>query len=82
VNDIVTNINSDNVLCASFGLHPGYVAGILNSVKEIDLYVLCNKHTNYAEHIEKCIAAKESTFKLLAEHDFLLTSDCDSSNLV
>ena len=33
VNNILTIINSDNVLCASFGLYPSYVAGILNSVK-------------------------------------------------
>jgi len=33
VNDIVTTMNSNNVLCASFGLFPSYVAGTLNSVK-------------------------------------------------
>ena len=44
VNDIVTTMNSNNVLCASFGLFPSYVAGILNSVKEINFYVLCDKH--------------------------------------
>ena len=49
VNDIVTNINSDNVLCVSFGLYPNYVAGILNSVKEIDFYVLCDIHIYYAK---------------------------------
>jgi len=43
VNDLVTTLNSDNVLCATFGLNPSYVAGILNSVNEIDFYVLCNK---------------------------------------
>ena len=26
VNDIVTTTNSDNVLCATFGLYPSYVA--------------------------------------------------------
>jgi len=44
VNDIVTTLNSDNVRCATFGLYPSYVAGILNPVKEINFYVLCNKH--------------------------------------
>ena len=43
LNNIVTIINSDNVLCGSYRLQ-SYVAGILNSVKEIYLYVLCNKH--------------------------------------
>ena len=52
VNDIVTTINTDNVLCGSFGLYPSYVAGILNSVKEIHFYVLCNKQVNYAYYIE------------------------------
>jgi len=33
-----TTINSNNVLCASFGLFPSYVAGILNSIKEINFY--------------------------------------------
>jgi len=35
VNDIVTTMNSDQVLCGSFGLYPNYAAGILKSVKEI-----------------------------------------------
>jgi hypothetical protein len=43
VNDIVTTMNSNNVLCASFELFPSYVAGILNSVKEINFYALCSK---------------------------------------
>jgi len=51
VNYIVTTINSDNVLCASFGLYPSYVAGILNSVKEINFYVLCDKYKNCAKYI-------------------------------
>ena len=34
VNNIVTTMNSDKV-CGCFGLYPSYVAGILNSVKEI-----------------------------------------------
>ena len=43
VNDIVTTLNN-YVLCATFGLYPSYVAGILNSIKQINFYVLCNKH--------------------------------------
>jgi hypothetical protein len=42
VNDVEA-INSNKVLCGSFGLYPSFVAGILNSVKEINFYVLCNK---------------------------------------
>jgi hypothetical protein len=39
VNDLTT-LNSDNVLCDTFGLYPGYVAGFLNSVKEINFCVV------------------------------------------
>ena len=40
VNDIVRNMNSNNVLCTSFGLFPSYVAGIFNSVKEKSISML------------------------------------------
>ena len=39
--DIVTAVNSDTILYGSFGLYPSYVAGILNSVKEIHFHVFC-----------------------------------------
>jgi hypothetical protein len=75
VNDIVTTINSDNVQCAPFRLFPSYVAGILNSVKEINFYVLCNKkRLRCASYLEKCIAGKKCTFKLRTDNYFLLTS--------
>jgi hypothetical protein len=50
VNDVVTTLNSDNVLCGTFGLYPSYVAGILNYVKEINYYVLSNKRVSYCNH--------------------------------
>jgi hypothetical protein len=56
VKDIVTAINIDNILCSSYGLYSSYIAGILNAVKEINFYVVYDKHTNYAKYIEKCIA--------------------------
>ena len=59
VNHIVMNLNSDNMLCGSFGFYPSYVAGILKSVKEMHFYVLFNKHVSYGEYIEKCIVGKE-----------------------
>jgi hypothetical protein len=40
VNDLVTALNSDNVLCDTFGLYPSYVAGTSNSVKEINFCVV------------------------------------------
>jgi hypothetical protein len=60
-------INSDNALCGIYGLYPSYVAGILNSVHQIDVYVLCNKHLKYTELIEKCIAGTECNFKLYVD---------------
>jgi hypothetical protein len=44
VNNLVTTLNSDNTGCATFGLYPSYVAGILNSVNENRYYVMCNEH--------------------------------------
>jgi len=53
MNDVVAAINSSKVLCGSFGLYPIFVAGILNSVKKINSYVLCYKELKYADYIEK-----------------------------
>jgi len=54
VNDIVTTMNSNNVLCASFELFPSYVAGILNSVQEVNFYALCSKRRlQCASYLEK-----------------------------
>jgi len=39
VNNIVTTLNSDNVLGVTFRRYPSYVTKILNSVKEIDFCV-------------------------------------------
>jgi len=41
--DIISALNNDNVLCVCFGLYPSYVAGILQSVKEIHFFALCTK---------------------------------------
>jgi len=78
VNNIVTTLNSDNVPGVTSGRYPSYVAGILNSVKEIDFYVLCDKHINYAKYIKQCIAQKKCTFKLRAHNYFVLSSGCNT----
>ena len=49
VNDIFTTMNFDKVWRGSFGLYPSYAAGILDSVNEINLYVLCSEKLNSAE---------------------------------
>jgi hypothetical protein len=75
VNDIVTTMNSDNMLCGCFGLFPSYVALIPNSIKEINFYVVCNKRSlRCASYLEKCVAGKECTFKLRSDNYFVLTS--------
>jgi len=81
VNDIVTTMKSDKVLCASFGLYPSYVAGILNSVKEIHFHTLCSEKLNYAHYIEKYIAGKECTFRLLTEYNFVCLQNPFSVNV-
>jgi len=75
VNDIITTVNSDKVLCVSFGLYPSYVAGILNSVKEIHFYVLCSEKLNYADCVEKCIAGNECTFMFPTGDDFKVVTE-------
>jgi hypothetical protein len=67
VNNIVTTLNGDNALCGTFGLYPSYLAGILNSVHQIDFYVLCNEQIKYSELIEKCIAGTECSYKLYVD---------------
>ena len=37
------------MLCGSFGVYPSYVVGILNSVKEINFYVLHSEKLNNAD---------------------------------
>jgi len=75
VNNIVATMNSDNMLCGCFGLYPSYEAGILNSVKQIDFYVLWNKRRlRCSSYLEKCVAGKECTFKLSTDNYFVLTS--------
>jgi len=61
VNDIVTIMNSNNVLCTSLELFPSYVAGILNSVKEINFYALCNKRRlQCASYLENVLLGKNT----------------------
>jgi len=64
-----------------FGLFPSYVAGILNSVKDVNFYVMCNKKLNYAYYIEKCISGRKCTishtgnyFQLMSVEETVLIS--------
>jgi len=61
VNDIVAAMNRDGVQCCCFELYPSFVAGVLNSVKDINFYVVCNKKVNYADYIKQCISNHKCT---------------------
>lgn len=61
VSDIVMAMNSDTVLCGCFGLYPSYTAGILNSVKCINFYVVCTERPNYGLYIRQCVEGKNYT---------------------
>jgi hypothetical protein len=49
------------MLCGCFGLYPSYIAGILNRMPNIHLYVVCSEKINFEDYIRKCIANKEGT---------------------
>jgi len=83
VHAIITDMNNDKVMCSCFGLHPSYVAGILNTVKDIHFYILCEEKLNYVKYITKFLARKNYTVKFLSkihltcvwEEHFQLTLD-------
>jgi len=79
MNDIVTTMNSDKVLCCSFGVYPSYGVVILSYVKEIHFHVLCSLKLNYADYVEKYIPGKEYsvTYKLHRRDEFLLSSSSE-----
>jgi hypothetical protein len=64
VNDIVANINSDKILCGSFGLYPSYAAGVLNSAEKIHFYVLCYEQLNYEDYIKNILLVKTAAFPI------------------
>ena len=78
---IVTILNSD-VFCGSFGLYPSYVAGILNSVKEIHFYVLCIKQIYYADYIEKRIAGKKCTVSYKSQRGCYFHLSCSGNTVI
>jgi len=58
-----TTLNSDNGFCATFGRYPSYVAGILNSVKQIRINVLCTKQIR--QYILKNVLQKSAPLSCL-----------------
>jgi hypothetical protein len=63
--------------CGCFGQYASYFAGILNSVKEINFYVLCNKRKLHCEKKKKkCISNTQCSISFKSHRDnyFVLTS--------
>jgi hypothetical protein len=65
VHDIVSAMKSDKVLCGVAGMYPGFVAGILNHVNEINFHVLSNGPLKYSVHIKKCISGTDCTISFM-----------------
>ena len=62
VNDILAFMKNIITLCCCFVLFPGYVAGILNLVRDINFYVVSNKILNYVNYIKQFISEKVHYF--------------------
>jgi hypothetical protein len=76
VNNNVAVLKCDNMHCECFGKYASYVAGILNSVKEFNFYVLCNKRRlRCANYLEKCISIAQCSISFKSHRDkyFVLT---------
>jgi hypothetical protein len=77
VNNVVAGLKSDNMHCGCFGQYASYVAGILNSVKEINFYVFSNKRRLHCtKYLEKCISNTQCSisFKSHTDNYFVLIS--------
>jgi hypothetical protein len=83
VNNIVSVMKSDKVLCGVAGMCPGFVVGILNQVNEISFYVLCNETLKYSEYIEKCISSRKRTTPFMAfEGNYFKLSSSSGETIV
>jgi hypothetical protein len=60
VNNFITIMNSNKVLCGSFVVHPSYVVGILNSVEKIHYFALHSEELNYAHYVKNALSAKSA----------------------
>jgi len=76
VNNVVAALNSYNMHCGCFGQYASNVAGILNSVKEINFHVLCNKKVYIAQTTLKTLFQIQCfvSFKSHTNNYFVLTS--------
>jgi len=56
-------------------MYPSFIAGILNSARRTNFFVLCNEELNYENCIEKCIGDKKYSvcYKPCTRHHFQLS---------
>ncbi len=69
VEKIVTNLNSERMVCACVGLYPAYVAGILKQAVEINFYVLSNDYLTYENYIENVVSSEQCIVCAVCEND-------------
>ena len=69
VDKFITIINSNKLLCGSFGVCPIYVAGILNSVEKIHFFVLHSGEINYIDYVENAMSEKRALSRCLQTTD-------------
>jgi len=77
---MITAKNNNKAICGCFGVYPSFVAGILNSTKQIHFCVLCSEKLNYEYYVKKCIGNRESkiTYKCDSEYFYTLSSQGDT----
>ena len=57
----------------NFGLYPSFVAGILNSTKQIHFCVLCSEKLNYEYYIKKYIGNRECKISYKCDSGYFYT---------
>jgi hypothetical protein len=68
--NIVAAMNKNNILCGCFRLCPSFVAEILNSVKDINFYVVCSEIVD-----KKCtISHTGNYFQLSSDKETIVLS--------
>jgi hypothetical protein len=61
VSKIIETMNSDKIICGSFGIYPSYIAADLNRRPNINFYAACSEKIHFEDYIRKCMGGKECT---------------------
>jgi hypothetical protein len=76
VRGVVAGMSKDKLKSGVFGIYPAYVAGILNSVTSINIYVLCSEKLNYLDYIKQSVVDRECTISCAGDI-FQLKYNCE-----